>query len=190
MLESGCWSLFLPTYSPDLNPIEMAVSNLKDGLRKIGARTFTDKFSALAEICDRLSPDGCWEFLQGCQICLRLKVGCFKEAKCAFRWTWLSCRKFRDNEVRLQLRALTYNLATFLRCIELPEAMAEWSLTRLKLKMIKIGACCASRPCHHLPVGRDGRHLSDGARNTRRQLTIANAITKRITAIRAQTERK
>ena len=31
-------------------------------------------------------------------------------------------------------------LATFLRCIELPEAMADWSLTSLQLKLIKIGA--------------------------------------------------
>lgn len=42
--------------------------------------------------------------------------------------------------MRLQLHALAYNLATILRCIELPEAMAEWSLTRLQLKLIKIGA--------------------------------------------------
>ena len=52
----------------------------------------------------------------------------------------MSCKKFRDNEVRLQLHALAYNLATFLRCIELPEAMADWSLTSLQLKLIKIGA--------------------------------------------------
>ena len=42
--------------------------------------------------------------------------------------------------MRLQLHALAYNLATFLRCIELPEAMADWSLTSLQLKLIKIGA--------------------------------------------------
>jgi len=63
-----------------------------------------------------------------------------KEGKYAFRWTRLSCKLFRDNEVRLQLHALAYNLATFLRCIELPEAMADWSLTSLQLKLIKIGA--------------------------------------------------
>jgi Transposase DDE domain group 1 len=64
-----------------------------------------------------------------------------KEGKYAFHWTRrLSCRKFRDNEGRLQLHALTYNLATFLRCIELLEAMAAWSLTGLQLKLIKIGA--------------------------------------------------
>lgn len=63
-----------------------------------------------------------------------------KEGKYAFRWTRLSCQKFRDNEVRLQLHALAYKLATFLRCIELPEAMTDWSLTSLQLKLIKIGA--------------------------------------------------
>lgn len=63
-----------------------------------------------------------------------------KEGKHAFHWTRLSCEKFRDNEVRLQLHALAYNLATFLRCIDLPEAMADWSLTSLQLKLVKIGA--------------------------------------------------
>ena len=63
-----------------------------------------------------------------------------KEGKYAFHWTRLSCRRFRDNEVRLQLHALAYNLATLLRCIKLPEAMADWSLTSLQLKLIKIGA--------------------------------------------------
>jgi hypothetical protein len=38
-----------------------------------------------------------------------------KEGKYTFRWTRLSCRRFRDNEVRLQLHALAYNLASFLR---------------------------------------------------------------------------
>ncbi len=64
-----------------------------------------------------------------------------KEGKYAFHWTRLSCKRFRDNEVRLQLHATSaYNLANFLHCIELPEAMADWSLTSLQLKLIKIGA--------------------------------------------------
>jgi len=63
-----------------------------------------------------------------------------KEGKYAFHWTRLSCRRFRDNEVRLQLHALAFNLATFLRCVDLAEAMADWSLTGLQLKLIKIGA--------------------------------------------------
>jgi hypothetical protein len=63
-----------------------------------------------------------------------------KEGKYAFRWTRLSCKRFRDNEVRLQLHALACTLATFLRCIELPETMADWSLTSLQLMLIEIGA--------------------------------------------------
>ena len=50
------------------------------------------------------------------------------------------CLKSFGDGVRLQLHALAYNLATCLRCIELPEAMADWSLTSLQLKLIKIGA--------------------------------------------------
>ncbi len=34
------WFLYLPPYSPDLNPIEMAFAKLKAHLRRLGARTF------------------------------------------------------------------------------------------------------------------------------------------------------
>ncbi len=37
--EKGCQVLFLPSYSPDLSPIEEAFSKLKTALRRIGART-------------------------------------------------------------------------------------------------------------------------------------------------------
>lgn len=46
----------------------------------------------------------------------------------------------RANEVRLQLHALAYNLANFLRTLALPEAVAHWSLTSLGEKLVKIGA--------------------------------------------------
>jgi transposase len=36
--DHGCWFLYLPPYSPDLNPIEQAYSKLKAHLRRIGAR--------------------------------------------------------------------------------------------------------------------------------------------------------
>jgi len=64
MRDAGCWFLFLPPYSPDLNPIEMAFSKLKAHLRRIGARTFADMFNALAEICDLYSPDECWNYFK------------------------------------------------------------------------------------------------------------------------------
>ena len=37
--ERGCQLVYLPSYSPDLNPIEEALSKIKHILRKIGART-------------------------------------------------------------------------------------------------------------------------------------------------------
>ena len=56
---------YLPPYSPDLNPIEMAFSKLKAHLRRIGARTFDQMFEALAEICDMFTPHECWNSFCG-----------------------------------------------------------------------------------------------------------------------------
>jgi len=63
-----------------------------------------------------------------------------KEGKNAIKWTRLSCRKFRNNEVRLQLHALAYNLANFMRTLALPVEVEHWSLTTLREKLVKIGA--------------------------------------------------
>jgi hypothetical protein len=63
-----------------------------------------------------------------------------KEGKYAVKWTRLSCRNFRDNQVRLQLFALAYNLGNFLRRLALPRSVQHWSLTTLRKKLIKIGA--------------------------------------------------
>jgi hypothetical protein len=63
-----------------------------------------------------------------------------REGKNALRWTRLSCRAFRGNAVRLQLFALAYNLANFLRSLVLPNEVAQWSLTTLREKLVKIGA--------------------------------------------------
>ena len=60
--NAGATLRFLPPYSPDFNPIEMAFSKLKAHLRRIGARTFTDMFNAIAEICDLYSPEECWNY--------------------------------------------------------------------------------------------------------------------------------
>ncbi|SDK45318.1 hypothetical protein SAMN04488026_104138, partial [Aliiruegeria lutimaris] len=50
--------------SPDLNPIEMAFSKLKAHLRRIGARTFTELFGAIAQVCDLYSPQECWSYFK------------------------------------------------------------------------------------------------------------------------------
>jgi hypothetical protein len=59
--------------------------------------------------------------------------------KYALKWTRLSCRSFKANAVRLQLHALAYNLGNFLRTLVLPNPIADWSLTSLRDRMIKIG---------------------------------------------------
>jgi hypothetical protein len=63
-----------------------------------------------------------------------------KEGKNAVKWTKLSCRTFKDNQTRLQLFALAYNLANFLRRLALPKSIRQWSLTTLREKLVKIGA--------------------------------------------------
>ena len=63
-----------------------------------------------------------------------------RDGKNALRWTRLSCRAFRHTAVRLQLHALAYNLAHFLRTLALPQEVEHWSLTNLREKLIKIGA--------------------------------------------------
>jgi hypothetical protein len=63
-----------------------------------------------------------------------------KEGKNAIKWTRLSCRTMKGNAVRLQLHALAYNLANFLRTLALPEDVASWSLTTIREKLVKIGA--------------------------------------------------
>lgn len=63
-----------------------------------------------------------------------------KEGKNAIAWTRLSCRRFAANAVRLQLHALAYNLANFLRTLTLPDAVSHWSMTTLRDRLVRIGA--------------------------------------------------
>lgn len=60
----GAWMLFLPQYSPDLNPIEMAFSKLKAHLRKAAARTFDTLFKALHDICKLFEPRECQNYFK------------------------------------------------------------------------------------------------------------------------------
>lgn len=58
----GAWLLFLPAYSPDLNPIEMAFSKLKTWLRKRAARSFDAITKALGDIISLFSVQECQNF--------------------------------------------------------------------------------------------------------------------------------
>ena len=55
----GSWLLFLPPYSKDQSPIEMAVSKLEAHLRRMKARTFDTKFASIAEICELFPQQEC-----------------------------------------------------------------------------------------------------------------------------------
>jgi len=56
---AGATLVFLPPYSPDLNPIENAFAKLKAMLRKAAARTLEQLWSAIAHIIDAFTPREC-----------------------------------------------------------------------------------------------------------------------------------
>lgn len=64
LAERGAWFLFLPKYSPDLNPIEMAFAKLKTLLRKAKARTYEALWRAVGDICGLFHPQECWNYLK------------------------------------------------------------------------------------------------------------------------------
>ncbi len=59
---AGARLLYLPPYSPDFNPIEMAFSKLKALLRKAAARTIDDLWEAIAQIIETFTPNECVNF--------------------------------------------------------------------------------------------------------------------------------
>ena len=60
--EAGAKLLYLPPYSPDLNPIELAFSKLKTLLRKAAARTIDDLIKKVAEVLDQFKPSECLNY--------------------------------------------------------------------------------------------------------------------------------
>ena len=56
---TGATLRYLPPYSPDLNPIEMAFSKFKALLKKAAARTVDDLWTAIAQALPQLTPNDC-----------------------------------------------------------------------------------------------------------------------------------
>jgi transposase len=56
---TGATLRYLPPYSPDLNPIEMAFSKFKALLKKAAARTIDDLWTAIAQALPQLTPKDC-----------------------------------------------------------------------------------------------------------------------------------
>ena len=58
----GAWFLFLPKYSPDLNPVEMAFSKLKALIRKAAARTYDELWQIVGNVCKIFTDEECYNF--------------------------------------------------------------------------------------------------------------------------------
>jgi transposase len=61
---AGAHLLFLPPYSPDLNPIEMMFAKLKTLLRKADPRSPSRVSDCIATLLDRFAPDECSNYLR------------------------------------------------------------------------------------------------------------------------------
>jgi transposase len=66
MQGAGASLYYLPPYSPDLNPIEMAFAKLKAFLRRESPRELPQLVQAVAEALDTFSPAQCKNFLTHC----------------------------------------------------------------------------------------------------------------------------
>jgi len=61
---AGARLLFLPKYSPDLNPIEQVFSKLKHLLRRAQARSYEGLSTAIAKLLDAFSAEECRNYLE------------------------------------------------------------------------------------------------------------------------------
>ena len=62
----GAQLLYLPPYSPDLNPIELAFSKLKRLLRSAAARTVGSLWDTIGGLLDRFTPSECAAYFKHC----------------------------------------------------------------------------------------------------------------------------
>jgi transposase len=62
----GAGVVYLPPYSPDLNPIEQLFAKLKALLRKAAARTKDALWTAIGQLIDAFEPDECRNYIRNC----------------------------------------------------------------------------------------------------------------------------
>ena len=62
--NAGAKLLYLPPYSPDFNPIEMAFSKLKALLRKAAARTINELWEIIGNLIDTFTPQECHNYFE------------------------------------------------------------------------------------------------------------------------------
>jgi len=64
--DRGIKVLFLPPYSPDLNPIENVFSKLKRLVRSAAQRTVEGLWTVLGQLLDCFDPTECWNYIKHC----------------------------------------------------------------------------------------------------------------------------
>jgi transposase len=64
--EKGCLLWLLPSYSPDMNPIEEAFSKVKNLIRKAKARTLEALFAVTGGALEAVSKKDAHNFFEGC----------------------------------------------------------------------------------------------------------------------------
>jgi transposase len=62
--KAGARLIFLPAYSPDLNPIEQTFSKIKSVLRKTMGRTIAEVEAAIKQVIPQISPEECRNYFQ------------------------------------------------------------------------------------------------------------------------------
>ena len=62
--EAGAHLLFLPPYSPDLNPIEMVFAKLKTLLRKADERSIAAVWHRIGSLLQQFSPNECANYVR------------------------------------------------------------------------------------------------------------------------------
>ena len=61
---AGAKLLYLPPYSPDLNPIEQVFAKLKQALRRLKTRSVTDLWDAIGSLLDDFQPQECLNYFK------------------------------------------------------------------------------------------------------------------------------
>jgi transposase len=63
---AGAELVYLPPYSPDLNPIELAFSKVKQALRSLAARSVAEQWRGVQPILDRVTASDATSFFRHC----------------------------------------------------------------------------------------------------------------------------
>jgi len=66
LARKNCTVRYLPPYSPDFNPIEMAISKLKSALRKLAERTVAGLLAILEGCAGLFKPTDCQSYFKAC----------------------------------------------------------------------------------------------------------------------------